>query len=144
MNHSFLNWIRPLLLVVLSLALIAPSTKAQLNRALFEHSQDLEDGLAEPILTRLMQRRTTRRAAVARVDTSQFDRDCLTLNPFPELSLEATQSPIDFSGAGHRAWFANLSDHQGSAVFIINGSRISGKINSVHGTFEIFPLNNGQ
>lgn len=144
MNNSNLNWIRPGLLTALGLALIAPTTRAQVNRPLFQHSRNLEAGSAQAILTRFVQRPTTRRVALARIDMSVFDRDRLTLNPFPELNLEATQSRVDFSGATHRAWFANLADDQGSAVFIINGSRISGKINSIHGTFEIFPLKNGE
>ena len=144
MNNAISNRIRKCLLVVLSLAVMVPSMQVQASRLLFQHSQNFESGSDQAALTRFRQRSTTRRALVAQVDAGAFDGDHLTLNLFPELNLEATQSQMDFSGATHRAWFANLNNNQGSAVFIINGSRVSGKINSVHGTFEIFPLNNGR
>lgn len=144
MNKTISFGIQKNLLAALSLLMLLPGASAQGNHPLFQHAPKAADGSEQAVLTRFMQRATTRRAVVAQVDGDAFNGDHLTLNPFPELNLEATQSHLNFSGATHRAWFANLNDDQGSAVFIINGSRVSGKINSVHGTFEIFPLNGGR
>jgi hypothetical protein len=143
MKASIWQLIRLGLLASLGLGLSAPAAHAQAGSPLFQRGGDFENASAQAALKRLIQRPTTRRATLARVDRSAFDDKRITLNPFPELNLEALQTRIGFTGTRHRAWLGELVDNSGSAVFIIHGNRISGKINSTRGTFEIFPLASG-
>jgi hypothetical protein len=131
------------ILMLLGLGFNFPLNGAQSGRSLFRHTGDSGDSHADEMFMRLIERPTTFRAAFAHLEKSSLDDNRVQLNPFPDLSFEVVQSQFGFSGAKHRAWFGNLANNQGSAVFIINGDRISGKINSTFGTFEIFPLADG-
>lgn len=134
-------WIRISLLIIGTSALPATSSPAV---ELFRHNLDPGTEAQQEALRRLAQRTTTLRATRAEFSINTFDNPKLNLNPFPEFNLEANSTPIGFSGTHHPAWFGTLTDHQGSAVFILNDEQISGKINSTHGTFEIFPLGKSQ
>jgi len=131
------------LLTALGLGLSTPAAHAQASSPLFQHGGDFGNASAPAALERLIQRPTTRRATLAWVDRSAFDDERITLNPFPGFNVETLQTRIGFTGARHRTWFGELVDNQGSAVFILHGDRISGKINSTRGTFEIFPVASG-
>jgi hypothetical protein len=117
-----------------------PMAGAPSGRPLFQHTGSPRDSPGDEALIRLIERPTTFRATIAKVDRHALEEARVQLNPFPELNLEAVESGLPFSGSHHRAWFGTLTDKQGSVVLIINGDRISGKINSCHGTFELFPL----
>jgi hypothetical protein len=111
-------------------------------QALFQRNPNPETDSSRAALRELSQRPTTIRVTQLNWTASAFKNASLSLNPFPDINLNATTTPIGFSGAHHQAWFGNLANNQGSAVFILNNGRLSGKINSTIGTFEIFPADN--
>ncbi len=115
------------------------------HRQLFHLMGGSRNSAGDRMFMGLVEQPTTFRAAFARVDVALFDGDeFLLLNPFPDVSMEAVLYPVGFSGSLHRAWFGKLQNFPGTAVFIINGDRISGKISCSLGTFEIFPLGKGE
>ncbi len=124
-------------LLVCGSTLATASTPLQ---PLFQHRPDSEGAAGRAAQRELVERPTTLRTIQAYWTPSTFSNRRLVLNPFADVNLEVTCTPIGFSGARHQAWFGTISNNQGSAVFILNGARISGKINSTSGTYEIFPL----
>ncbi|MGA1238475.1 MAG: 3-coathanger stack domain-containing protein [Limisphaerales bacterium] len=132
-------WLYPCLLLLCSSPLTAANS---LLPTLFQHDPGSENASAGAAMRELMQRPTTLRATRAHWTPDAFTNQRFILNPFADVNLDATHTPIGFTGARHQTWFGTLSNNQGSAVFILNGGRISGKINSTSGTFEIFPQEN--
>lgn len=129
---------------ILALFAVNPSlTEAQPSGHLFRHTGSLGNRVADEMFVRLVERPTTARAAFAHIERNAFNDERLQLNLFHDPTLEATQTAVDFSGSLYRVWSANLANNQGSAIFIINGDRISGKIDSSLGAFEVFPTSDG-
>jgi len=93
--------------------------------------------------TRLQEVPTIKRTRLTALNTAALDGDSITLNLFPGITKIVRKQDIGFTGAKHRTWLGKFDDGYGSVTLIINGGRMSGKIATEDGSFEIFPLGDG-
>ncbi|VGO14374.1 hypothetical protein PDESU_02935 [Pontiella desulfatans] len=97
----------------------------------------------EAFAQRIHMRATTKRIRTAVLNRASLAADALTLNPFADTPMVADKTDIGFTGARNKTWLGNLRDGKGSVALIINGDRISGKIASMDGVFELYPMDDG-
>lgn len=88
-------------------------------------------------------RPTTKRFRTAALNLDALSGNALTLNPFGDTPLVADKTDIGFTGTRNKTWLGNLRNGKGSVALVINGDRISGKISSIDGVFELYPMADG-
>ena len=109
--------------------------------------------LLKPVSAEVMAARSTfvdsikarpgfRRARVAAVERAAFEGSKLNLPLFPDITVEAEQSDIGFTGVEGKTWTGKLPNG-GSAAFIIRGDRVAGSIATPQGNFQVLPLDGG-
>jgi hypothetical protein len=92
---------------------------------------------------KLLARPTTLRARVAGVDRTALEGQRVAMQLFSDTALTADFEDIGFTGTRFRSWTGRLPGG-GSAVFIINGDRVSGTVSCPAGNFSLYPAGGGQ
>ena len=116
-----------------------PLTKGQ-DAVLTSDFQGSLDSRQQSIYNNLNEKPTTKRARLAVLDTSVFNKDNFEANLFADHNPRLQKQDIGRSGVPLRTWTGNFPEVLGSGAFVINGNRISGHVVSTDGNFEIFPL----
>jgi len=112
-------------------------------RALIDSTPRVASERAVSLQSRLQIRPKTARARVVQLDTTAFEGSSIAMELFPDANLTAEQTDIGFTGTRYPCWSGQLPGG-GSAVFIINGGRISGTVSCPAGNFEFYPVGDGE
>jgi hypothetical protein len=130
--------------LVLTACMAGTARAADSPPSLFlEQGDAVHSGTMQAFVGRLQTRGTTKRVRTAAINLSALAGHALAVSPFADTPLVADRADIGFTGSRYRTWLGNLRDGKGSVALVINGDRISGKISSIDGTYELYPMEDG-